>query len=212
MTHSIWYDEKAIFDALVVLTDETVYVANPTAKQGAELKARLDAGEPPRQVLKDEGQRIPLASLTRIRWDQKSDDIDLDYREGKEKDSKNITFERREWRDAFAAELQQAHADWEAKTVEYSVFRAILGPAVFGAFVAGVTWLLHLAAVEIAAGESAEISGRHALVKKLLALGLEWVGPAGVLVIGGLMLAATVFVLGQRAGDPPIVTTLRPPR
>jgi len=147
-----------------------------------------------------------------VKYDQKDDDIDFAFKLGRQKSSKNVAFSSREERDAFMIELAERMPECDSKTVEWGPIRASLGPLTFGSVVAFMTWAMHGAASALAAGAEAEVSGRRAGLKKLVMWMIDLVGPTGVLVAGGLVVALTGVFLWKRVTTPPVWTTLEPRR
>ncbi len=212
MSQSHWIDPERIFDSVVVLTDDALYVCNPPEERAREIAAALEAGEPASMVMKEDPTTILVGGITKVRYDRKDDDVTIHYRAGKESDDKNISFSSAEERDAFMIELAERLPECDSDTVEWGPVRAALGPLAFGGFAGFMTWVLHAAAVAMAAGAEAEASGRRAGLKKLVMGAVELIGPIGVLVVGGLVLALTGAFLVMRVKNPPIWTTLTPKR
>ncbi len=210
MSQSHWIDPERIFDSVVVLTDDAIYVCNPPEKRAKEIAAALEAGEPASSLVKEDPTTILVGGITKVRYDRNDDDVTIGYRLGKDDDAKNITFSSADERDAFMIELVERMPECESATVEWGPVRAALGPLAFGSFAAFMTWVLHGAAVAIAAGAEAEASGRRAGLKKLVLWAVDLVGPIGVLVSGGLVLLLTGAHLWQRVTNPPVWTTLKP--
>lgn len=208
MSH--WIDPDRIFDSVVVMSDDAVYVCNPTEDRAREIAASLESGEPAHIVMKEDPTTILIGGINVVRYDQHDDDLDIGFKLGKESASKNIAFSNREERDDFAAQLSERLPDFDGRTVQWGPVRASLGPLTFGGIAGGLTWMLHAAAQAMAAGAEAEASGRRAGLKRLIMGSIDLVGPMGVLVVGGLVLALTGMVLVKRIKSPPLVTTLKP--
>ena len=141
--------------------------------------------------------------------DSTSDTIDIKW--GSD-DDKNIALPDAQTRDELAAALSERLDGFSSKTVEFSRPRAALLPMSWGGGLAFFTWVFHQAALQMQAGQEAEIEGRHRAIKQLVASAIDLIGPAGVLVTGGVMISLTAFWLVKRVGDPPIMTTLEPGR
>ncbi len=210
MSTSHWIDPDRIFDSVVALTDDAIYVANPSKETALAMGEALDRSEAASTVVKDDATVIGVGQIVRVRYNRHDDDIDIDYKPAREKESKNISFSSREERDDFAAQLAERLPGFEGKVVEYGRLRAALAPVLFGLFASFATWGLHAAAVAIDEGAEAEISGRRAGLKRLLYWVMDVIGPIGVLLVGGLVLVATVAVLVSRVKTPPIMHTLKP--
>ena len=69
--------------------------------------------------------------------------------------------------------------------------------------VALFTWLLHMAAVEMANGREADFSGRHSGIKAIVAWLIDLIGPTGVLIAGGLAIVLCLVGLAKRVSNPP---------
>jgi len=209
MASSHWVDCERMFDKVVALDDDAIHVANPAAAKAAEMKQALDAGEAAAMVVKGDAEVIALESILKVSYNRHDHDIDIVYKPGKEKEDKNLIFSEREDRDAFAAQLAERLSGFESKVVEYGRVRAALSPLAFGTFVAFFTWVFHMAAMDIVAGAEAEFSGRNAGIKRLLFWLIDLIGPTGVLIAGGLVLALTTAALVLRLKTPPIMHTLK---
>ena len=210
MPHAHWIDPERIFDSVVVLADDAVLVSNPPEADARAIAAELASGSGDLALRKSDPTTIPVAGITRVRFEQDDDAVDLDYRAGKSGESKNIAFSTREERDAFVAQLVERLPACESQTVAWSPWRALVGPTAFGSVVGVLTWLFHAAAAGIAAGAEAEVSGRRSGLKRIVLWVIETIGPVGVLAVGGLLLAVTGFYAWKRFQSPPVVTTLRP--
>ncbi len=212
MGASHWIDPERIFDRVVALGDDVVYTGNPSSAKATEMKQALEAGEPPALVLKDGVTAIPFGTILMVSWNRHADDINIAHKGGKEKESENLAFSSREERDDFAAQLAERLPGYQDKVVEYGPLRAALSPVAFGGLTVFFTWLLHMAAIEIASGREAEFAGRNAGIKRLVYWALDVVGPVGVLVAGGLVLALTGWRLVSRLKTPPIMHSLKRPK
>jgi hypothetical protein len=209
MGASRWIDGERVWDKVVVLDEEAVYTANPKEARIPDVEQRLEAGETAAMVLKDDVTVVPLGAILKVSWNQHDHDIDIVYKPGKEKEDKNIAFAGPEERNAFAAELAECLTGFDSKVVPYGKVRAALGPLGFGGLTAFFTWVLYLAAGDIAEGREAEFSGRNAAVKRILFWGMDVIGPTGVLVVGGIVMALTIAALVMRVKTPPIMHYLK---
>jgi hypothetical protein len=208
MSGSHWIDPDRIFDCVVALTDDVIFVCSPPAEEAKAIQSSLEQGHPASAAIKNDPTAILITSITKVAYDLLDDDVDITWRAGKESESKNITFSSREERDDFAAQLTEQLPDFESRTVEWGPVRAALGPLAFGSFAGFMTWVLHGLAIAVAGGAEAEISGRRSGMKELVVSAVDVIGPLGVLSAGGMVVALTAAYLVKRVKTPPIMTTL----
>lgn len=88
-------------------------------------------------------------------------------------------------------------------------FRSLrpIGPGVATLGVIGVTTVFLMLARDVASGAEIDTSGRRGGLKLLIAKVLDVTGPSGVIGIGVLALAGTLFWGYKRIKSPPILTT-----
>ncbi|MDJ0788889.1 MAG: hypothetical protein QNK05_18950 [Myxococcota bacterium] len=212
MATSNWIDAERVFDKVVALSDDVIYVANPSSEQALAMKQALDGDEPASTVIKDDATSILINSILLVSYNAHDTDIDIAYQAGKEKESKNIDFSTAAERNDFALQLAERLPDFESKSVQYGRIRAALGPLAFGAVASLLTLAFYGAAIEIAGGATAEIEGRHRAIKNLVFMALDWIGPTGVLIVGGLLMFATGYTLVHRVHTPPLMHKLKRPK
>ncbi len=88
---------------------------------------------------------------------------------------------------------------------------ALIGPGFASLVAIGATVVFVMLAKDVAAGEAIDASGRDGALKLLIAKVLDVIGMSGVLAIGGLALAGTLFWGYKRIKSPPILTTYELP-
>lgn len=97
---------------------------------------------------------------------------------------------------------------FESTLKPYNMFASMVIPLfIFGAVIL-LTYFLHGAAVEIAAGNSPEIRGRRVLLQYLVLGLLTLLGPTGVLIVGIFLAALTLFWVFASMLNPPSRTIL----
>ncbi|MGG6229711.1 hypothetical protein [Tenacibaculum sp. SDUM215027] len=85
----------------------------------------------------------------------------------------------------------------------YSLFKQIK-PYIFGLLLFGVgTWILYNTALSLQNGDTLNTSGRRGLIKKIFVGIADFLGPTGVLVIGGIFIV--IFIIG-------LVSTIKKPK
>jgi hypothetical protein len=215
-----WISPQAILDSVSVITDDAILVVNPPREKRASIKERLGAGEDPYVALGRSALVIPFNAVTRIRWQEKSDHMYVFYKCDGARKSKRWDFDFvkdcNEAFDALAEKLATAApTDHQARrvgftsgTIRYSSFRAAIAPILWGLAAAGITLLLREAAEDLAAGTATPSNGRHVILRKILTIVLNMLGPTGVTVVGGATVMIIAVWLIFRVSDPPIVREL----
>ncbi|WP_394420403.1 hypothetical protein [Tenacibaculum mesophilum] len=85
----------------------------------------------------------------------------------------------------------------------YSLFKQIKS-YIFGLLLFGVvTWILRNTALSLQNGETLNTSGRRGLIKKIFVGVADFLGPTGVLIIGGIFIL--IFIVG-------LVNTIKKPK
>lgn len=87
------------------------------------------------------------------------------------------------------------------------VLQALIGPGFATLVVVGATTVFLMLAREVASGEEIDTSGRRGGMKLMIAKVLDTIGSGGVIGIGVLALAITLFWGYQRVKSPPMLTT-----
>lgn len=86
--------------------------------------------------------------------------------------------------------------------------RAAVAPVVALMVVVGAGFLFHDVAAGLVTGESAEVHGRHVLLKAIFVWVLKLLGPTGVAIMTTLCSLGTLWWFVRRIQNPPIIATL----
>lgn len=202
----IYSNPKALFNNVLAIYPDHVMVARPTESALGEQLARLEADP---AATPDGAKHIPFATITNVRYNEKDQHLDIHYRQGKDKKEATFTFADTAEREEVFAELKKVLPTYSEKRQEMNAMSAGVKPLLVALVLSFFTYIGFRAAQQLAAGAEAEVSGRHSGVKRLFAWLLDLLGPTGVLIIGGLMVAGALLVLVKRMGEPPIWVTLK---
>jgi hypothetical protein len=207
-----WIDRKDDKAQLIVLTDEAVYAQDMKHEAAAEAVAALHAGRSPAVVLRKDAKHVTLRSMTRVQYNQHETDIEFHHRDGKDDGSVSVFVETPGMREeVFVAVQQQLSGSFDAHQVEYSRWRAAVGPLIALTVFGLGTLALRVAAIAIRAVDEVEVSGRRQGMKKLFVWVLDSLGPTGVSVAGGLLVLLSGWVLYSRLREPQRLHILQPP-
>lgn len=196
---------------VIALSVEGIYWQELPGSTADTLIRQLDRGEQPEHLFGDEATYIPLRRIERVCVDRTDDnDMDIAFRDGKEKETETITVEDRGVRDEIFDAMQRALGPRMTEySDQYSVPRSIFGALVTLTLTGLVTWWLAAAAASIRAAEAIEITGRKKGIKQLFVWALDLLGPWGVSIVGSIVGALVVFYLIHRVKNPPLMVFLQ---
>ena len=207
---AVWCADDTFLGDLIYLNESNLVIDSPDDDKAEQIKSALLGGTPAAQVLSSDSTDIPLLSITSIRTDRNDEDIEIEYRSGKETKEKTLRLSSPEKRDEVYAALKSVFGEKFTETEDaYSVPRAALGSltalTVFGLLTWGGAYFAKL----LRAAEDYEIEGSRQGAKQLIAWILEFLGPTGVYIIGGLICALCAFTLYSRVTQPQVMLILQ---
>lgn len=205
----VWTNPSASEDkpSLVCLRPGVVTLAVIPAEELKRAAASIADGGDVR------GRAIPLPRITRVRGQDKSNTLQIGYKQAKGKiESISVRMANAAQRDELLTALtERLGPDWECERRQVNRFSAALWP--IGSLVVGalLTWACYFEAEQIVAGNDVLANDRPVRLK--VALGhwlLELLGPVGVLLVGALFATFCVLWLASDLRTPPNRITLRP--
>ena len=204
----VFTGEDELFDRLLVVSDDALYVANPEKEKLTDIAARIRAGTPVKTAA-PEAEEIRYSDVSSVKANRFGDDLNVHYRQGSKTRMRNVTFEGAAQRDAALQALERTLGpQFRKREVQYGVVRAAFAPLLTTGGVAAFTYVSYMAASGLAAGEVADIHGRRRAEKRMFAWALGLLGPTGVAVVGGLIILGCVAWLIGRVKRPPLMVTL----
>lgn len=203
---AVWKNPESLFSKITAITEDYVLFAPATRDDlDATVAAFQSSGTFP-----EGAKAIPHASIFKVVLNERDTDITVSYRDKKERRSSTYDFADSEEREAFISALKTRVGEHFKETRKVlNPFTASIKPLFAAGVIAFMTWLLRLAAIEIANGGTTDISGRRSGIKRLIFWIIDVIGPTGVLIVGGLALALCILVLVQRVKNPPIFRILK---
>lgn len=203
----VWTDEKAAFESLVAFDENGIFVASPNRTEVVEIAEQIKSGTPPASAL--EGKRAKLIQLDTLKSIKSNRHTNIVHYKTVGTDGKdslgNFTIKKDQRDDLFKSLEILCSRGFKYTETQFSIFRAALTPLISIAVVTLFTYLGYGAAVQMAAGDTADISGRNAGVKRILASGLDILGPYGVAIIGGIIGVLCLIWLVNRIKTPPFI-------
>jgi hypothetical protein len=204
-----WQDIDGDKSQLVVVTNEAVYAESLQAALAEQQIARLRAGESPATVFGKDATHVVLRTVKRVQQSSSDSDIDFVSGEGKHANTQSIDIEDAGVRDAVFGEIEQVTQGRLRRYEDtYNRPRAAFGSLTALAAIGFITKVCIDAAMVIQA-EGYEVEGRKRGFKQMVVWALDFLGPWGVGIIGGLLGALALFTLVQRIKSPPHLQILQ---
>ena len=205
---TVWCADDTLFGEMIFLDDSHLIVDLPDEKHVDRIRDALLGGKAPASLLSSDATNIPLLAVTRISVDRHDEDIEIEYREGKDKKEKTLRLTSREKRDEVYDQLKAVFGDkFEEHRDDYTVLRAVYASLVALTVFGFLTWVFATAAAGIRAGEPYDSGGDGA--RTLFAAALSVMGPVGVSVLGGVICAVYAFAGFLNVRRPPAMLILQ---
>lgn len=207
---AVWCADQTFLGDLIYLSDSNLVIDSPDDDKAVQIRDALLSGTPVAQVLSSNSVDIPLLSIVSIKTDRNDDEIEIQYKSGKETEDKTLRLASSEIRDDVYAGLKSAFGDRFTETEDaYSVPQAAFGSAMALTVFGILTWAGAWFAEILREAGDYEIEGSRQGLKALIAWVLELLGPVGVYVIGGLICALCAFSLYSRVTQPQVMLVLQ---
>ena len=199
----VWVNPKGVFNSLVVLAGDCVVFGKPKGTDAAAVEAAVESGQ---------GMKaIDLADVGRVRANRRNREVEVSVGIGKKGKSVNLEMvDETAQQELFQALQERLGSGWGRRHVEMSPMRAASAPAVGLLIIALLTFAASKGAEQLASGETVEVSGRHAGVKRLFVWLMETLGPTGIVVLGVVLALVAVAILIKRVRKPPVYDELAP--
>lgn len=209
-----WISPTGVWNQVMVLRGDSLLVADPGDRERDRLQALAEKGELRAEEVDLKGVVVPLSGIQKVQSNLKTESLEITWKERRGKqDTEYVSFADAAQRDQALEALEAALGPNFGRTLShYGRPRAAVAPLVAAAVLVGLTLAMRAAAIDIASGASTEVSGRRAFLKRIIAQVLEFLGPWGVTILGGLCVAGTLWWLVKRVADPPVVARLKPGR
>ena len=200
--------EELLFGGLIVLTDDTLALADPDKKQLPATRQRLLAGEAPSAVLGSDATIIPIAAVRRFVTDVHDEDIEVEYASGASNETETLRLASGEKRDEVFAALKTAAGDRFTEYEEsFSVPRSAFAPLMTLTICGALTWVFARAAQDVSSGAN-DPGFQSDTLKAIMLWFMRLFGPTGVYIVGGLLCALCLLSLVMRVKRPPTLLIL----
>lgn len=193
---------------ITVFDGETLHLLeNVSGKVARTALEAIKNGQTVAAALGDKAMAIPASDITRVRTAEHDDFVQVRY--SKAGAEKHYVVAMPGINEQLA--LVRAIGATIPGAVEVRgpipVLQALIGPGFATLVVVGATTVFLMLAKEVASGAEIDTSGRRGGMKLMIAKVLDTIGSGGVIGIGVLALAITLFWGYQRMKSPPMLTT-----
>lgn len=191
-------------DTLSMLEDVSGKVAS------AALQA-IKSGQPVATALGEKAIVIPAGDITRVRTAAHDDFVQVRFTKAGAEKHHVVAMGGVDDQLALVRAIGSTIPGAREVSGPIPVIQALIGPGFATAAVIGITTVFFMLARQVASGEAIDMSGRRAGLKRMIASVLDKIGSTGVIAIGVVALAGTLFWCYKRAQSPPILTTYERP-
>jgi hypothetical protein len=204
----VFMNPKGMFDRLVLLTNDSIVVANPEESTLTEAAA-AGANVNWQHVAGLKSTVVPYASIRKVSTNKHGDTLNVRYQDKSGSRLTSISMKDGPARDqAWEGLRRRLGSSFRFSDVQYGAFRAALSPLVAVALCALLTWLFYMAASELATGGEAEVRGRNQAFKWIAVMVASVLGPTGVMIVGGIATFIAAAWGMARIKTPPRMLTL----
>ncbi len=205
-----WQDKSDDKTTLIVVSDEAVYAEKMDVAACARQIGELNSGKSPATVFGKDATHVVLRSVSKVQQSRGDEDIDFVMRDGKDEKTESISINDEGVRaDVFIALERATQGRFKRYEDQYSRARAAYGAALFLTIFGFITKFAASAATVIRNAEDYEVDGRKKGLAQLIVWVLDFLGPTGVWVIGGLICALFAWSLYLHLKAPPFMTILQ---
>lgn len=197
---------------VTVFDGETLFLLEDVSNKVA--RTALEAIQKGQEVAVSLGEKaisIPMADITRVRTAEHDDFVQVRYTQSGAEKHYVVAMPGLDEQLALVRAIGVKLPKAQEVRGPIPVAQALIGPGFATLGVVGVTTVFLMLARDVAAGVEIDTSGRRAGMKILIANVLDKIGTTGVIGIGLLALAGSLFWGYKRAKSPPILTTWERP-
>lgn len=204
----VFVAERESNQYLTVFDGETLHLLeNVSGKVGRAALEALNNGQPAAAALGGKATAIPASDITRVRTAEHNDFVQVRYKKAGAEKHYVVAMPGHDQQLELVRAIGATFPGAQEVRGPIPVAQALIGPGFASLVVVGVTTVFLMLAKQVAAGEEIDTSGRRGGLKLMIAKVLDTIGPAGVIGIGVLALAGTLFWGYRRMKSPPILTT-----
>jgi hypothetical protein len=193
---------------VTVFDGETLHaLENVSGKVARTALEAITNGQPIAAAMGKDAVTIPASAITRVRTAEHNDFVQVRFtKAGAEK---HFVVAMPGYNEQLALVRAIGGTMPNAKEVRapVPVAQALIGPGFATLVVVGATGVFLKLAQDVTSGNEIDTSGRRGGLKLMIAKALDTIGPAGVIGIGVLALAGTLFWGYRRMKSPPMLTT-----
>jgi hypothetical protein len=193
---------------VTIFDGETLHLLeNVSGKVARTAVDAIRSGQPTAAAMGEKAMTIPAADITRVRTAEHDDFVQVRFTKAGAEKHHVVAMPGLEQQLALVRAIGATMPDVEEVRGPIPLIQALIGPGFATLVVVGATTVFLMLAKDVAAGVEIDTSGRRAGMKLMIAKVLDTIGSTGVIGIGALALAGTLFWGYQRTKSPPMLTT-----
>ena len=197
---------------VTIFDGETLHLLeNVSGKVARTALEAIKGGQPVAAAMGEKAMAIPASDITRVRTAEHDDFIQIRFTKSGAEKHHVVAMPGLDEQLALVRAIGATIPGAEEIRGPIPVAQALIGPGFATLCVVGATTVFLMLAREVASGDEIDTSGRRGGLKLMIAKVLDVIGPGGVIGIGVLALAGTLFWGYKRMKSPPILTTFERP-
>jgi len=193
---------------VTVFDGDTLHLLeNVSGKVARAALEAINSGQPVATALGEKATAIPASDITRVRTAEHDDFVQVRYTKAGAEKHYVVAMPGHDQQLMLVRAIGATLPGAQEVRGPIPVAQALIGPGFASLVVVGATTVFLMLAKEVASGKEIDTSGRRGGLKLMIAKVLDTIGPGGVIGIGVLALAATLFWGYRRIKSPPMRTT-----
>lgn len=193
---------------VTIFDGETLHLLeNVSGKVARKALDAIKDGQPVAAAMGEKAMAIPASDITRVRAAEHDDFVQVRFTKAGAEKHYVVAMPGLDQQLALVRAIGATIPGAEEIRGPIPAAQALIGPGLATLGVVGVTTVFLMLAREVASGEEIDTSGRRGGLKLMIAKVLDVIGAGGVIGIGVLALAGTLFWGYKRMKSPPILTT-----
>lgn len=197
---------------LTVLQDNVLYLLENVSKKVARAAIEsISGGASAEDAFGDKAIVIPVEDVSKVMTAEHDDTVKVWHTADGTEKKHTIAMDGHEEQLALMRAMAAVIPGAKESEEPIPVIQAIIGPGLTSLGIIAGTIVFLVLANDVASGNEIDTSGRRGGLKRILAKILDVLGPTGVIVVGVLALAGSLFWTYRRIQSPPTRTTIEFP-
>lgn len=201
-------NRESAFDRVIALGEQSILMCTKVDDNIFEALAKAKSDGGASKLLKG-NVRIEYASIVEVVGNMQSEMVYIRYKEKKKKAFQTISCQDKETAERLLSALKEKLPDFSETQKQLGRFESSIKPAIFVIVNAFLTHLfVGMATDVVAKNAEIDVGQRKIFFKKIFISVLEFLGPTGVAIIGGVITLSLIAWLVSRIKHPPLIRTL----